>query len=57
MSKLSNFFPLPVFVSVREIKQACLDFRSLPLTDTELLIFPQNIELDLDLDVRVFCLH
>lgn len=57
MSKLSNFFPLPVFVSVREIKiQACL-LRSLPLTDTELLIFPQNIELDLDLDVRVFCLH
>lgn len=57
MSKLSNFFPLPVFVSVREIKQACLDFRSLPLTDTELLIFPQNIELDLHLDVRAFCLH
>lgn len=51
MSELNIFFPLLMSADVREINQVCLDFRALPLTGTELLICPQNIQLDLDLYV------
>lgn len=51
MSELNIFFPLLMSADVCEINQVCLDFRALPLTGTGLLICPQNIQLDLDLDV------
>lgn len=40
MSEFSIFFPLLVSADVCEIEQVCLDFSALPLTGTELLIFP-----------------
>ena len=58
MSELNIFFfPLLVSAHVCEMKQVCLDFTALLLTGMELLIFPQNIQLGLDLDVCECSLH
>lgn len=48
------FFHLLVSAVVCGIKQVCLGCRTLPVRGTELLIFPQNIQLDLDLHVCGF---
>lgn len=57
VSCLFLFSPLLVSAEVCEVKQVCLDFRTLSLTGTGWLIFPQNIQLDMDLDVCEFSLH
>lgn len=52
MSEL-RLFSLLMSTDVCEMKQVCLDFRALLLPGMELLIFPQNTQLSLNLDVSL----